>query len=231
MDIEPPSSVAIQDQLNLFEDATCMSMFNNESLCLELTELQDTANQLYSEVDEYVKEKEAEVIKLQSVLEDRPLTKQQEATLKIKIQKLEAEVESLNKIKTNYERNMPSLIQKTQRYINGIAGGISKKRKVGEIEDPSGKQSVGAQQPQSNFDTISQKINLGISELSDTLQELTKRRASNVDKLDAINKKRGELIKIISDNSDVLEDEEQNRLAEYIDTETQGIYQAQGFQQ
>lgn len=231
MDTDPPASVAIQEKLNLFADSTCMSMFGNEPLCLQLTELQDTANELYTEIDEYVKEKESEISRLTQMLADRPLTKQQEAAMNIKIQKLEAEVQRLNTIKNNYEQNMPRLIQSTQSYINSLVGGLSKKRKVGVSEEPRVAPSVGTQQSQTQFDVLSQKINKGLDDLSQKLQALTASRASRVDKEDAINQKRGELIKLVNDNSDVIQDEEANRLVDYINTETQGIYADQGFSQ
>lgn len=227
MNVDPPSSVAIQEKLNLFENETCMSMFNNEPLCLQLTELQVTANELYDEIDEYVKEKEDEINNLTQALSDRPMTRQQQAAMNIQIQKLEAEVRRLEDIKANYEQNMPPLIQKTQQYINSLAGGISKKRKVAARDEPVNP-SVGAQQTQSRFASISAKINRGLSELSKTLDTLTKQNAPNDVKLTAINQKRGTLERLLSANTDGLEDYEVNQLSEFIQTETTGISRQQG---
>jgi len=217
MEPDLPSSVAIQP-LNLFENATCMSMFDNESLCLQLTELQDTANDLYNEIDEYVKEKEAEINNLTQALRDRPMTRQQQADMTLQIGNLQNEVKRLNDIKANYERNMPTLIQKTEQYIDKIVGGIAKKRKVSDTEE-----NVGTQETQSQLQNVMQQFKQGIDDLKTELSRLTTNRASLVDKQSAINSTRDKLLSIVNEN-DFLQDHEKNQLVENMERELQTIF-------
>jgi hypothetical protein len=141
--MDTPSSIPVNDMALFPSDTSCMNMFGDEEICKALLSLQVTANGLKQSINEIILEKDEDIDRLNNILQDRPMTTQEQNEIFLQIQGLEAEVERLQKIERGM-RNIPPVIREVNKYFSNVNNELSKKRKLGgEQRVPFGAIPIG----------------------------------------------------------------------------------------